>query len=249
MNIMRRRKFTLIELLVVIAIIAILASMLLPALSKARDYARDISCTNTRKQHFLYHSFYQSTYKDWSPTGGNVANRTYAPNLIRLLGGGEWGCGVEIAPWNYPSSAKILYCETAKLHAKTQYSSFVVCAHLSANCKVRRERNLDWIRDPYWGFFKPSSVKNPAALHWMHCANGYSSNYFHLWHGKSKKGTTISFVDGSTRYIQLLGNPNFYATSISHGGLPATDSRRIKAFTQVNTYINGYPCLGNYDKW
>lgn len=103
------KKFTLIELLITISIIAILASLLVPALNSARERARAINCATMVRQLFSAQNAYADDYCDYyiqvgerglwgSYLAGQYLGTAYLPSLI-----------IKIAGATYKSS-KLFYC-------------------------------------------------------------------------------------------------------------------------------------------
>lgn len=130
-----KQKFTIIELLVTIAIIAILASLLLPALSRAREKAKAISCTSNLKQCGLGAFMYGGDSNDYIPP----AYYRVSPipqfmqcfdALLSYIGGDEQYkyCTV----WGTTSRYPVFKCPSRHGTTGVGYMTFVAYGHGSA---------------------------------------------------------------------------------------------------------------------
>ncbi len=144
----RRSGFTLIELLVVIAIIAILAAMLLPALSKAREAGRNAVCVNNMHQMGMAFALYADDYDGFMPAGD--PHGPGDPSTIWL-----WKQRNNVTTgliYPYVKSRDVYLCPTDKYHgtriagrrAHRLYSYSVNVYTLYHNGRVARM--TDWVQ-------------------------------------------------------------------------------------------------------
>ncbi|MFA6931821.1 MAG: prepilin-type N-terminal cleavage/methylation domain-containing protein [Lentisphaeria bacterium] len=212
---MRKRCFTLIELLVVIAIIAILASMLLPALSKARAKAQSITCVSNLQTSVVTMLMYSDDNDDWM-----VVNYSHPSAAAR--GMRAWSHILQMG--GYPEG-KTSYCPSWYPNAgissrNNRYGGQYISDYKKLTYRVIKEQKKTFstsiaLLDSAGYSSSTDIVGNNQYLHWQHNVAGC----IHLRH---LNRCNVAFWDG---HVESLNKGGLVDTRL---GLSATEIGSIK---------------------
>lgn len=167
----RGRAFTLVELLVVIGIIAILVSILIPALGKARRQAQVTACSSNLRQLGLAFRFYASTYNDNCPIGIGQAHEKQFSYIVSWDSGGG-------APRFFPLGMGAL--ANAKLLKEPR--SFYCPAESDPQFLFdNRDVGISGNSGNLWHFYKDPPQPDVIGPGRNHCRIGYMSRPAAQW--------------------------------------------------------------------
>jgi len=199
----RQRTFTLIELLVVIAIIAILASMLLPALQKAKAKALQASCVSNEKQIGLAFHMYTEDSSERTPPLGIM-------NDPVLKFDGWWDHWLE----TYIGDTKVYICPADRL-------STLQDKHRSCQTYEGHYGGYAGTCNVWWGSHKTVEYKYPSETVAVTEGDGAGCNRFgagHCWWGRARSsellrhsnGTNNMFLDGHVKWIKASPDQSYF---------------------------------------
>ena len=225
----RSRGFTLIELLVVIAIIAILAAMLLPALSKAKQKAQSVNCVSNLKQWGVIWMMYCDENND-SFTGGTLTNGS-------TWNRGEWLLTLQEA---YQKKPSLLLCPSATQRRGPGTAETLVSVD-DPNAVQQggpRSAYIFPLPDPTdptrslissygmnsWCYNPPSGVESiqgrPAEWHWRKLTSARNPSLTPMFGDAMWRGGAPSHTDALPTANGLwggVGQDNFHWAIVRHG--------------------------------
>jgi len=198
-----RKGFTLIELLVVIAIIAILAAILFPVFARAREKARQASCSSNLKQMALATLMYNQDYDErymyevWCNTGNPSCPNMCWSEIVRDREG---------LIYPYLKNKQILYCPSWEGWPTYGYNKLL--ARQKDGAISQPARTVMWADSGGIRWF-PYSVANGCCFGgqaWHHrigtCAEEGSKD------GPHNEGANIAFCDGHVKWTKIASIPN-----------------------------------------